>query len=88
MTSIPPAMWQDPKAFEPNEVRKVEEAEEKGIPIHAGDEHEHGDDCGHESEQHGDHVDYMHGGRRHFFHLGHWREHSTGVETDFASDKE
>jgi hypothetical protein len=46
----------------------------KGIPIHAS-EHEHGDDCGHEAVEHGDHVDYVHDDRRHLFYLGHWREH-------------
>jgi hypothetical protein len=76
MTVIPPGgLFQDPKAFEPEEVREVEELSEKGIPVHRDEHHEHGDDCGHEAIEHGDHTDYIHDGRRHFFHLGRWHEH-------------
>lgn len=37
--------------------------------------HEHGDDCGHESIPHGDHVDYVHDGHRHAPHGVHYDEH-------------
>jgi hypothetical protein len=43
--------------------------------VHAGHEHQHGEDCGHETVDHGDHTDYVHDGHRHFFHDGHWDEH-------------
>jgi hypothetical protein len=33
-------------------------------------DHEHGPGCGHEEIQHGDQVDYLHGGHRHFFKGG------------------
>jgi hypothetical protein len=38
-------------------------------------EHVHGEDCGHEAVQHGDHVDYIHDGHHHAAHDGHWDEH-------------
>jgi hypothetical protein len=38
-------------------------------------EHVHGTDCGHETVQHGDHVDYLHDGHRHAEHDGHYDEH-------------
>ncbi len=38
--------------------------------------HTHGPGCGHEAIQHGDHVDYVHEGRRHFLHLGRWHRHA------------
>jgi hypothetical protein len=38
-------------------------------------EHVHGDACGHETIQHGDHVDYVHDGHRHASHEGHYDEH-------------
>ncbi|MCU1670188.1 MAG: hypothetical protein JWP40_3115 [Blastococcus sp.] len=37
--------------------------------------HVHGEGCGHESVQHGDHVDYLHDGHRHADHEGHYDEH-------------
>ena len=37
--------------------------------------HRHGDDCGHESVQHDDHVDYVHDGHRHSAHDDHYDEH-------------
>ncbi len=42
-----------------------------------GDEHAHvhGPDCGHVAVRHGDHVDYVHDGRRHAPHGGHYDEH-------------
>jgi hypothetical protein len=42
---------------------------------HAEHDHEHGPDCGHETVEHGDHVDYLHDGHRHAAHDGHWDEH-------------
>ena len=33
-------------------------------------------DCGHEAVPHGDHVDYVHDGHRHWwYHHDHWDEH-------------
>lgn len=37
--------------------------------------HAHGDDCGHETVQHDDHVDYVHDGHRHAVHEDHYDEH-------------
>ncbi|MGH8971170.1 MAG: metal ABC transporter permease [Actinomycetes bacterium] len=37
--------------------------------------HEHGEHCGHQPVQHGDHVDYLHDGHRHAAHAGHYDEH-------------
>lgn len=42
---------------------------------HQGHEHQHGEGCGHASEQHGDHVDYLHDGHRHAQHDDHYDEH-------------
>lgn len=38
-------------------------------------EHQHGDTCGHEAVQHGDHVDYIHDGHSHALHGDHYDEH-------------
>ena len=38
-------------------------------------EHTHGEGCGHEAVQHGDHVDYIHGTHRHALHGDHYAEH-------------
>ena len=38
-------------------------------------EHRHGESCGHEAIQHGDHVDYLHDGHRHAEHGDHYDEH-------------
>ena len=38
-------------------------------------EHTHGEGCGHEAVQHGDHVDYIHGMHRHALHGDHYDEH-------------
>ena len=38
-------------------------------------EHEHGPDCGHETVQHGDHVDYVVGGHLHYPHGDHCDDH-------------
>jgi zinc transport system permease protein len=37
--------------------------------------HQHGPDCGHAAVPHGDHVDYVHDGRRHAEHGAHYDEH-------------
>lgn len=37
--------------------------------------HVHGESCGHEAVQHGDHVDYLHDGHRHASHDDHYDEH-------------
>ena len=37
--------------------------------------HVHGEGCGHETVQHGDHVDYVHEGHRHASHEDHYDEH-------------
>jgi hypothetical protein len=42
---------------------------------HDGHSHVHGDDCGHEKVQHGEHVDYVHEEHRHAQHEEHWDEH-------------
>lgn len=41
----------------------------------ADHEHRHGEGCGHECVQHGDHVDYLHDGHRHAEHDDHYDEH-------------
>jgi hypothetical protein len=38
-------------------------------------DHVHGEGCGHETVQHGDHLDYLHDGHRHAEHAGHFDEH-------------
>jgi hypothetical protein len=65
MSPIPPPFFEHPESFQ---MKEVEEAEEE-----AG--HVHGPDCGHESTQHGDHIDYKVQGRHHFFHNGGWWKH-------------
>ncbi len=42
---------------------------------HTVAEHAHGEGCGHEAVQHGDHVDYVHDGHRHAQHGDHYDEH-------------
>jgi hypothetical protein len=37
--------------------------------------HAHGEGCGHETVQHGDHIDYLHDGHRHARHEDHYDEH-------------
>jgi zinc transport system permease protein len=46
-------------------------------PQHEATEHhhQHGPDCGHVAVTHGDHVDYVHDGRRHAAHGQHYDEH-------------
>lgn len=48
---------------------------------HAGHTHQHGKECGHKAETHGDHVDYEHDGHHHKKHGEHWDE-CTGPEAD------
>lgn len=43
--------------------------------VHEDHTHQHGPDCGHETVEHGDHVDYVHDGHRHAGHEGHYDEH-------------
>ena len=38
---------------------------------HPNHEHTHGPKCGHETRQHGDHVDYVHDGHFHRVHGDH-----------------
>ncbi len=57
--------------------------ESADLPLHAETEelhgHEHGPGCGHVGIEHGDHVDYVHGGHRHAVHVTgegrHYDEH-------------
>ncbi|WP_369373026.1 zinc transporter permease [Promicromonospora sp. Populi] len=42
---------------------------------HTTTEHQHGASCGHETVQHGDHVDYVHDGHKHAVHGEHYDEH-------------
>jgi hypothetical protein len=46
--------------------------------VSADHEHIHGEGCGHETVQHGDHVDYLHDGHRHAEHDDHYDEHGDG----------
>jgi hypothetical protein len=46
--------------------------------VSADHEHVHGEGCGHETVQHGDHVDYLHDGHRHAEHDDHYDEHEDG----------
>jgi hypothetical protein len=43
--------------------------------VHENHAHQHGPGCGHQTVQHGDHVDYLHDGHRHAAHGDHWDEH-------------
>lgn len=49
--------------------------EEHKSAEHTVEEHQHGEGCGHEAVQHGDHVDYIHDGHRHALHGDHYDEH-------------
>ncbi|MDZ5078330.1 zinc transporter permease [Nesterenkonia sp. HG001] len=42
---------------------------------HTVEEHQHGENCGHEAVPHEDHVDYVHDGHRHAAHGDHYDEH-------------
>jgi hypothetical protein len=41
----------------------------------ARNDHQHGERCGHETVQHDDHVDYVHGAHRYASHGEHYDEH-------------
>jgi hypothetical protein len=72
MTQFPPSFFENPDAFEQPEVKEILEEE-----AHSGhDDHEHGEGCGHEAIEHGDHVDYVHDGHRHFLRDGIWHHHA------------
>jgi hypothetical protein len=43
--------------------------------VHEEHTHRHGPDCGHETVQHDDHVDYVHDGHKHAEHDDHYDEH-------------
>ena len=73
MGQFPPSFFQDPNAFEQPEVERI--LEEEAHEHHA--DHEHGPGCGHEAVEHGDHVDYLHDGHRHFLRDGLWHHHSS-----------
>ncbi len=80
MSKIPPSFWENPDAFEPEEVveakRKADGLDED--EEHLGhDDHEHGPGCGHEAVEHGDHVDYVHDEHRHFLRDGRWFHHKS-----------
>ena len=49
--------------------------EEHKTAEHTVADHKHGEDCGHEAVQHGDHVDYLHDGHRHAEHGDLYDEH-------------
>ncbi|MCT1459693.1 metalloregulator ArsR/SmtB family transcription factor [Aestuariimicrobium sp. p3-SID1156] len=42
---------------------------------HTFEEHTHGEHCGHDAIEHGDHVDFLHDGHRHAAHDDHYDEH-------------
>ena len=65
--SMPPNMFEHTGDFQDEKlVEREEEAEE---------EHQHGIDCGHEAVQHGDHVDYVDGEKRHWWNKDRWDQH-------------
>lgn len=47
---------------------------------HTLTDHRHGADCGHQTIEHGDHVDYLHGTHRHAEHDDHYDEHESAAE--------
>lgn len=50
-------------------------AETEARAEHTLEEHAHGENCGHESVQHDEHVDYIHDGHKHALHEDHYDEH-------------
>jgi len=42
---------------------------------HSTEVHEHGEGCGHDVVDHGDHVDYIHDDHLHALHGDHYDEH-------------
>ena len=75
MSKIPPAMWQDPEAFDDETAEETIEEDADHARADGHDDHDHGSACGHVAEEHGDHVDYVHDGHRHAPHGGHYDEH-------------
>lgn len=69
--AMPPNMFEHPEAFTQPEVEYAEAVEEE----EAEHQHEHGPTCGHEAVEHGDHVDYVVGGKRHWWNHGRWEHH-------------
>ena len=67
--AMPPNMFEHPEAFTQPEVEYAEavEAEEAN--------HHHGPDCGHEAIEHDDHIDYVVGGKRHWWNHDRWEDH-------------
>jgi len=59
--------------YEPSKGYRMTTSEEHRPHEHA--DHVHGEGCGHEAVQHGDHVDYLHDEHRHAEHEGHYDEH-------------
>ncbi len=66
MSTIPPGMWERPEDYQDEVAVEIEEDERK---------HRHGPGCGHEAVEHGDHMDYMHEGHRHWWNRDHWEKH-------------
>jgi hypothetical protein len=52
---------------------------------HGEHPHSHGATCGHASETHGDHTDFLHEGHRHRAHEQHWDECS--IESTLAGEQ-
>lgn len=50
-------------------------ANDEHVEHHDIEAHEHGEGCGHETVDHGDHVDYIHDSHRHARHGDHYDEH-------------
>lgn len=42
---------------------------------HSDHTHQHGSKCGHKTEKHGNHMDYLHDGHKHAEHGTHYDEH-------------
>lgn len=53
----------------------TEQNTEHKLAEHSVEDHKHGQECGHEAVQHGDHVDYKHDGHLHHEHNDHYDEH-------------
>jgi hypothetical protein len=73
MTQFPPQFFHDQDAFKQRDVEEILEEQAH----HDHDDHEHGEGCGHEAIEHGDHVDYVHDGHRHFLKDGVWHHHAS-----------
>ena len=52
MTVLPPSFFEDTDDFQDDDADRDLDEEEL-------EDHQHGNDCGHEAVQHGDHVDYV-----------------------------